>query len=156
MGIVAVNSIRSLKIHGGFTLIELITVLILIGILSILGIGLFAERSGFTPLLATQQLASAVSLAQQSALAGSVGTSVDIAATNDELTFTVGSGTVAQTVFSLPREGVAFSGPSSISFLKDGSLSSGSNQTLTYSVDGSSYVSCVSSLGAVYQGSCQR
>ena len=51
----------------GFTLVELITVIALIGVLSALGIGLFARSSAFSPLLATQQLASATLLAQQAA-----------------------------------------------------------------------------------------
>ena len=62
----------------GFTLVELITVIVLIGVLSALGIGLFARSSAFSPLLATQQLASATLLAQQAALAGQPNASVRI------------------------------------------------------------------------------
>ncbi|PVY70320.1 MSHA pilin protein MshC [Tamilnaduibacter salinus] len=139
----------------GFTLVELIMVLILIGVLAALGIGLFANRAGFTPLLATQQLASAVSLAQQAALAGNAGDSVAISQSGDELTFTVGAGTAAETVFSLPREGVTVSGPASLAFQKTGALASNTNETLTFSGDGITYTTCVSSLGAVYRGGCQ-
>ena len=54
----------------GFTLVEMVMVIILIGVISAIGIGLFARSSTFSPLLATQQLASATLLAQQAALAG--------------------------------------------------------------------------------------
>ena len=65
---------KSAPNESGFTLVELVTVLILIGVLSALGVGLFASRSAFSPLLATQQLASATLLAQQAALAGNPAT----------------------------------------------------------------------------------
>ena len=54
----------------GFTLVELVTVIILIEVLSAFGVALFARQSSFSPLLATQQLESATLLAQQAALAG--------------------------------------------------------------------------------------
>ena len=63
---------------SGFTLVELVMVIILIGVLSALGVGLFASRSAFSPLLATQQLASATLLAQQAALAGNSSNSLTI------------------------------------------------------------------------------
>lgn len=54
----------------GFTLVELVSVIMLIGVLSAFGVALFARQSSFSPLLATQQLESATLLAQQAALAG--------------------------------------------------------------------------------------
>ena len=139
----------------GFTLVELVTVLLILGVLSVLGIGVFAERSGFTPLLAKQQLASAASLAQQGALAGTPGDSMTISQTSGEITFTVGPGTVSEKTFSLVSEGVTFSGPPQLAFEKNGSLASGANRELTFSGNDISYTTCISSLGAVYRGSCQ-
>ena len=60
--------------ESGFTLVELVMVIILIGVLSALGVGLFARSSAFSPLLAAQQLESATLLAQQAALAGNTTT----------------------------------------------------------------------------------
>ena len=62
--------IKIAPMSSGFTLVELVMVIILIGVLSVLGIGLFTRSSAFSPLLATQQLQSAALLAQQAALAG--------------------------------------------------------------------------------------
>lgn len=76
---------------SGFTLVELVMVIILIGVLSVLGVGLFANRSAFSPLLATQQLESAVLLAQQAGLAGNSGrSSFDVSFADPNLSFKVG------------------------------------------------------------------
>ncbi len=53
----------------GFTLIELVTVLVLVGILSLGAMGLFASKSGFSASLAKDQFVAAVLQAQQRALA---------------------------------------------------------------------------------------
>lgn len=76
----------------GFTLVELVTVIILIGLLSMLGVGLFARSSGFSPLLATQQLESAVLLAQQAGLAGNPArNSFNVVHSGNNLSFLVGT-----------------------------------------------------------------
>ncbi|TGN38542.1 type II secretion system protein [Marinobacter confluentis] len=141
---------------SGFTLVELVMVIILIGVLSVLGIGLFAGRSAFSPILATQQLASATLLAQQAALAGNAGGSLTISQDSENFTFTVGAG--ALRVFSMPREGtslaVAGGLPFTIDFDASGAPVSGTNTSLTFSGE-SSFQTCISSLGAVYRGSCQ-
>ncbi len=142
---------------SGFTLVELVMVIILIGVLSALGIGLFASRSAFSPLLATQQLASATLLAQQAALAGNPAGTVTIEQTADDFVFTVGAGTANARAFSLERAGTSLGGaslPLTLSFDRDGTLVSGSNVALTFTGD-STYQTCISSLGAVYRGTCQ-
>ena len=143
------------SVSTGFTLVELVITLVLIGILSSVGIGLFANRSAFSPLLANQQLASAVRLAQQGALAGNAADEVAVAQVGDQFRFTVGPGTAAERTFSLPRESTSLSATPTITFQPDGTLASGVNTELTFSGSGSSYTTCISSLGAVYQGSCQ-
>ncbi len=141
---------------SGFTLVELVMVIILIGVLSALGIGLFAGRSAFSPILATQQLSSATLLAQQAALAGNSGGSLTISQDSENFTFTVGAGPLR--VFSMPREGtslaVAGGLPLTIDFDALGTPVSGANINLTFSGD-SSFQTCISSLGAVYRGNCQ-
>lgn len=144
--------------NSGFTLVELITVIILIGILSVLGVGLFASRSAFSPLLATQQLASATLLAQQAALAGNPAGTLVIEQRSDVFRFTVGPGTGSPRVFDIAREGTSLTAtgglPVTLAFGADGAPVTGTNLSLTFSGD-SSFRTCISSLGAVYAGGCQ-
>jgi MSHA pilin protein MshC len=142
---------------SGFTLVELVMVIILIGVLSALGIGLFAGRSAFSPLLATQQLSSATLLAQQAALAGNAGGSLTISQTADNFVFTVGPGPLRE--FTLPLEGSSLTVanealPLTINFNTFGAPVAGENISLTFAGD-SSFDTCISSLGAVYAGGCQ-
>ena len=142
----------------GFTLVELVMVLILLGVLSALGVGLFSGRSAFSPLLATQQLASATLLAQQAALAGNESDSLLIQQTADVFRFTVGPGTPSDRVFEFERAGASLSVvgglPFSVTFNDLGSPSSSANTTFTFTGD-TSFQTCLSSLGAVYVGACQ-
>ncbi|MGB1949809.1 MAG: prepilin-type N-terminal cleavage/methylation domain-containing protein [Marinobacter sp.] len=142
---------------SGFTLVELVMVIILIGALSALGVGLFASRSAFSPLLATQQLAAATLLAQQAALAGNPGGSLRIEQASDEFRFVVGAGTPAARIFELPREGASLSVggslPLIINFAPDGATQSGTDTEFVFSGQ-SSFSTCLSSLGAVYRGPC--
>lgn len=140
----------------GFTLVELVIVLVLIGVLSALGIGLFASRGAFSPLVASQQLASATLLAQQAALAGHPGATLTVAQTADAFRFTVGAGTLGARVFEVPRAGASLSGaslPLTLSFTPFGALASGAPVALAFTGD-SSYPVCISGLGAVYAGAC--
>lgn len=130
-------------------------VLVLIGVLSAVGIGLFASRSAFSPLLASQQLSSAVLLAQQAALAGN-GTmrSVSISQSGNSFTFVVGS----STQFELERAGTSLSVsgaslPFTITFNDQGYPNDGNQRQFTFTGD-STYRVCLSALGAVYQGAC--
>ena len=144
---------RIAPMSSGFTLVELVMVIILIGVLSALGVGLFASRSAFSPLLAAQQLASATLLAQQAALAGNPSNSLSIAQSAEHFRFTVGART-----FELPRAGTSLSVasglPLTVTFGADGSPGTGTNIEFTFTGD-STFESCLSSLGAVYRGSCQ-
>lgn len=149
----------------GFTLVELIMVIILIGVLSALGVGLFARTSAFSPLLATQQLASATLLAQQAALAGNPSTSVTIRQTSNAFEFEA-----AGSLFSIRREGASMAyqeagqsgltpipgGGFTINFDRMGRLAAPfSGQSLQFQISGDSdFTLCLSSLGAVYQGPC--
>jgi MSHA pilin protein MshC len=73
---------------AGFTLVELVTVLILIGVISALGIGLFLGKGSVSSIAARDQLLSATLLAQQRALAGG-GATLSISQGADEWSFTI-------------------------------------------------------------------
>lgn len=152
--------------QSGFTLVELVMVIILIGVLSALGVGLFAGRSAFSPLLATQQLSSATLLAQQAALAGNSSDTLNISQTADDLVFTA-----ASSQFILPRSGstlayrvagnasftnVPASGGLTVGFDSFGRVSSPVARTsIDFRITGESEFNlCLSSLGAVFDGAC--
>ena len=152
----------------GFTLIELVMVLVIIGILSAAGIGLFATRSDFAPFLAKDVLISSSLLAQQRALANQQATSVTLTVSQDADNWTVqvAQGGTSFDAHAVERAGTALS--------VDGStLSNGSSVTLTYDRRGStgstgstgsnrcfefegaaSFDVCVSSEGFAYECSC--
>ena len=148
-----------------FTLVELVMVIILIGVLSALGIGLFTRSSAFSPLLATQQLASATLLAQQAALAGNPSNAVTIRQTSNTLEFEA-----ADSLFSIRREGASMAyqgaGQSGLTSIPDGGFTINfdpmgrlaapfGGQSLQFQISGDSdFTLCLSSLGAVYQDSC--
>jgi MSHA pilin protein MshC len=150
--------VASKSVSTGFTLVELVIVIILIGVLSALGIGLLARSSAFSPLLATQQLASATLLAQQAALAGKPNSRVEIAGTTFNAEFDQPNGAAATIQnFSLGNEDFSVS-PSSLTvyFNKlavpvepDGDALGAT--PIRISKDGIEFVLCISSLGAVYQ-----
>lgn len=148
---------KNAPIQSGFTLVELVMVIILIGVLSVLGVGLFTSRSAFSPLLATQQLAAATLLAQQAALAGNAGGSLRVEQAGDDFRFVVGAGTPVTRTFELPREGTSLSVggglPLIINFNRKGAPTNGADTLFVFSGQ-SSFSTCLSSLGAVYRGAC--
>lgn len=141
-------------------------VIILIGVLSALGIGLFARSSAFSPLLATQQLATATLLAQQAALAGNSANTVTISRDTRNFSFSA-----AGSSFSIRHEGATISyrpvsqttvfpvtsTNTQIVFDRMGRVSAPvSSQDIEFKISGdSNFTLCLSSLGAVYQGACQ-
>lgn len=150
----------------GFTLVELVSVIVLIGVLSALGIGMFTRTSAFSPLLATQQLASATLLAQQAALAGNSENTVTISRDGRDFSFSA-----AGSSFSMRHEGATMSyrpvsqttalpvtnADTQITFDRMGRLAAPvSGEDIEFKISGdSNFTLCLSSLGAVYQGACQ-
>lgn len=146
------------RVMAGFTLVELVMVMVLVGVISALGVGLFTGRSAFSPLLAAQQLASATTLAQQAALAGNPANTLTISETSDTFRFTVGAATGHPRVFEIAREGASLAVvgglPHTLSFDTSGAPTGGTNTQFTVAGQ-SNYPICLSSLGAVYPGTCQ-
>ena len=144
---------------SGFTLVELVMVIILIGVLSALGVGLFAGRSAFSPLLATQQLQSATLLAQQAALAGKLSSRVEIVGTTFNAAFNEADGSAATIqAFNLDGEDFSVDPPNKTLYFNklavpvDASGNAiGAATPIRISKDGIEFVLCISSLGAVYQ-----
>lgn len=143
---------------NGFTLVELVMVMILIGVLSTLGIGLFTRSSAFSPLLATQQLQSATLLAQQAALAGKKNSRVEISGTTFRARFEKPDGSVS-TLQSFSLDGEDFTtNPSNqdiyfdrLAASTDASGNSLGATAIEITKDDSRFVLCISSWGAVYQ-----
>jgi MSHA pilin protein MshC len=150
--------ISEVSSSSGFTLVELVLVTILLGVISVIGIGFFAQSAAFSPMLATQQLGSATLLAQQAALAGNPANALTIEQTTDSFRFTVGPATANPRVFEIARAGISLSVPGTLpltlNFNADGAPSTGANLNLTFSGD-STFQTCLSSRGAVYAGACQ-
>jgi len=144
-------TIKNAPRSSGFTLVELVMVLIIIGILSALGIGLFAGRSAFSPLIAQQQLSSAVVLAQQAGLAGNSAATLTVVQGADDFVFTVGA-----SVFRIARAGTSISAPSlPLTITFDGLGEPDTTGDTQFIISGdSTYRVCLSSLGAVYGGVC--
>ncbi|ERS88649.1 hypothetical protein Q672_00220 [Marinobacter sp. EVN1] len=148
------GSVAVYKPSRGFTLVELVMVIILIGVLSALGVGLFARSSAFSPLLATQQLESATLLAQQAALAGNTTqNTLTVTSTSSEFLFTVGS----REPFRIDSGGTSLSVTGAtfpITFDYFGRPeTSGNTVQFTFSGE-STFRVCLSPLGAIYRGPC--
>lgn len=148
----------------GFTLVELVMVIILIGILSVSAIGLFATTGAFTSLAGRDLLLSSALLAQQKALSNpQPGSPVSLA-----ISQSAGSWT-----FSVSQGGTSYQrsldrSASSTLSVNGTPLANGGTQTLAYSPDASTGANtaivfqdenthrmCIASTGFPYTGPCQ-
>lgn len=149
--------------QSGFSLVELIMTLVLIGILSALGIGLFASNSGFSAYLARDALISSALLAQKKAMANQFDTDVvtlTIRQTPGEWIFNVAQGVSWSQTQSAERSGAALR-------VEGGLLANAGTHTVSYSADGSTgqnlnlqfegertHPLCIASTGFAYAGVC--
>jgi len=123
------------KLQSGFTLIELVMVIVLIGILSYGAASLYSSRDGFAGFIAKDQLISSGLLAQQvamgmSATANSVSLKVERRSSDDFWVFTLTKVGLSPVVFSQDSSG------SSIS-VDDTTLSAGASHTFTWNSNAS-------------------
>ncbi len=120
---------RSMNKQRGFTLIELVMVMVLIGLLSYGGISLFTARSEYSNFVAKDLLISQALLAQQIAL-GSSGTvnpvSLAVANTGDAWRFSV------QKVGAINPAPVTVESDDNTLLVDGVSLGSGSSRTFTW------------------------
>ena len=146
----------------GFTLVELITVIILVGILSALGIGLLASPGGYSASAARDQFVSTALLAQKHALAAGPATRVSLSfgPSDEGFTFKVtrhfGDGestVVAERAADTSGLSVA-PGSLSLNYDSNGDLSGTDSESVAF-ISESTYRACISSLGFPYSGNCQ-
>ncbi len=151
----------------GFTLIELISVLVLAGILAAGASALMAGRADFSSSLVKDQLIASIRLAQQSALSKTQGSNVShtIRVNGGNLAFDIShpsststrqvnaegaSVTWSSTALSGSCSGVTNALPHTINF-----DSRGDTDEVRYCISGVREFSvCVSSLGYAYEGAC--
>lgn len=148
----------------GFTLVELVITLVLIGIISSLGIGLLASPGAYSAGAARDQFVSSALLAQKRALANSSGgTTLTVEQTSSQWLFQVEHNGTSYPERSAEREGADLRIDGSLlgnetrdfEFDSQGHLSSGDNVSLEF--DGTSaHAACISSLGFAYPQECQR
>jgi MSHA pilin protein MshC len=146
--------------HSGFSLVELVMVLVVVGILSVSAMGLFATKSDFSASLAKDQLISSVHLAQQRALASHTTDPVflDITQTSKEWIFAVRQGSITSNSQTAEHAGAnltiaGLSLPASIEFAQSGSLASAGDLALTFTGETSHSV-CISSAGFAFATAC--
>lgn len=148
----------------GFTLVELVMTMVIIGILSAAAIGLFASRSDYAPFLAKDVLISSSLLAQQRALANQQNNPVTltIRQTVSDWQFSVAQGSVAlddgskrldRSGTTLRVNGAVLADGGSVVLSYDRLGSTGSNQCFEFQGP-SQFDVCVSSAGYAYDCNC--
>lgn len=148
----------------GFTLVELVMVLVLLAVLSISAIGLFASRSSYATFVAKDVLISQALLAQQIALANpqlSSPSTLTISASSDTWVFSVQKSGVAQNEIatveasgnSIQVDGATLSGSTSFTWNNQAGLSA--SRSIRFLGENSYWV-CLSSEGIAYEsnGGC--
>jgi prepilin-type N-terminal cleavage/methylation domain-containing protein len=149
----------------GFTLIELVMVIVLIGILSYGAASLYSSRDGFAGFIAKDQLISSGLLAQQvamgmSATANPVSLKIERRASDDFWVFTLTKAGVAKSIISsqdssgnsISVDGTTLSAGASHTFTWDSNanLSDGANHHVHF-VGATTFRVCFSASGYVYQ-----
>jgi MSHA pilin protein MshC len=155
----------------GFTLIELITVIILLGILSAFAISRFPSKQSFSTTVIVNQLIASARLAQQTALSrssvlSSGHTQLNVAGTSESWQLVVTSGPITyEAEVGRDDEQVRFG----TDFTSSCSTLSSSALTVTFDGNGNRVPAqnlrvcidsnvdrelCISSSGYIYEGSC--
>lgn len=153
-----------MKAHlSGFTLVELVMVLVLLGVLSAIGSSLFSRPDSFSALSARDQLQAMVLLAQQRALANVSASPVilTVEQTSDEWLFNLSQGAVLFKERQAPRHnaalslnGSAFSNGQSSSFTFASDTSVGSTHQFIFTSE-NTHPLCLAASGFAYPATCQ-
>ncbi|MBU6952852.1 prepilin-type N-terminal cleavage/methylation domain-containing protein [Hahella sp. HN01] len=160
-------------LNSGFTMIEMIMVMILLGILSVTAISLFATRDAYSARVVADQILSQARLAEQIALGRRAASTTTLTLSLSGSDF---SGVVAQGGYVSQRDvdasGVSINWsqsattscagsalPATITFNQDGDVinpaTSGTTNTLICVSGDTVYPICVTTLGYAYEGFCE-
>lgn len=138
----------------GFTLVELTLVLVLIGILSALGIGLFASSGAYSASAARDQFVASTNLATKLALARSGDSDtieLRIEESDTQWRFIVDPGNRVRTA---EREKATLTRPvSTLSYTPQGRLDAGAPLEFAFTGN-SAHRACVLTSGFAYAGAC--
>jgi len=153
-----------MNVQQGFTLTELILVVALLGILSAVGMSLFARPDTFAGLAARDQMIAFSLLAQKQALANSgdsAAVSLQFSQTASDWQLGVWRGSDTVVAAAVPRHGLTLSVNGSV-------LTDGQTGTISYGHDaatGGNYqwlisgseqaALCITSTGFAHSGNCQ-
>lgn len=131
----------SAQTTAGFTLVELITVIVILGILSVVVIPRFIDRGSVTPSSAQAQVIATARHAQQLGMNQGGGVTMAIDAGNKRLTITH---TGSPVVINLPKD-ISISGPD-ITYDALGNI----NTSQTIQINGGQREICISAAGYAY------
>ncbi|MCH8529783.1 MAG: type II secretion system GspH family protein [Saccharospirillum sp.] len=146
----------------GFTLTELVIVMVILGILSAVGIGLFASTGSYATMLARDQFIASAMLAQKRALANTDTThpvTLTLEQNTSQWRFRIEQGSVQFTDRTADRKStqLLIDGSAAVAsqlFTFDQRGRVGRNVQLSFTGN-STHLACLASTGFAYAGACE-